>query len=201
MSIVEQFGLADLKLYANKNYIPVAKDDMLQLLFDYVVEHKPKNILEIGTAIGYSAIVMSKANASSAILTVELNVERYNMALQNFNKFAISNVTAINDDAKNLIEKLEIKNDKFDLIFLDGPKGQYINYLGNLLNILSDNGVIICDNINYKNLLNIKGVAPRKIRTIANNLKKFNETILNDKNLNVELLNVSDGVAKIYKKK
>lgn len=200
MNIVSELKINNLQNFARQNFIPVVQESTCNFLFDTVKNLQPKRMLEIGTAIGYSGIVLLNASKSATLTTVELNADRAKMATQNFNEFNVSNrVNLIVNDAMKELENLQ--NQEFDFVFLDGPKGQYTAYLPLILNILTVGGIIFCDNIEFNHMVNSDKVAPRKVRTIVNNLKKFKTEITNNANLKTTFYNVGDGVAIIEKLK
>lgn len=196
MSIIDELKLNEMLQFATKNYIPVVCTPTAQFLYDTIKQLKPNNILEIGTAIGYSGIIMLNANKQANLTTIEIEKSRAELAKKNFELYGLtSRVNLIVDDAKNVLHTL---NQKYDFIFLDGPKGQYINYLPYLLKLLNTNGIIFCDNLNLHNLVNNPQV-PRKKRTMVNNIKKFKEQISNSNELQTTFFEIGDGVAIIKK--
>lgn len=193
MEILEQ-----IKEYANKNHIPIIKDDGCDFLINFCKKNKPINILEIGTAVGYSGAMMLLNSPQSTLTTIEINIENYNIAKKTYKNLNLSNrVNQILGDAKEVIEKL---NRKFDLIFLDGPKGQYINYYQNLKTLLNKNGYIIADNIYFHGLVKGPEFVKHKLRSMVVNLRKFIKTIQNDSDVEAKILDKGDGIAVIRKK-
>lgn len=202
MDIINQLNLSQLQEYAKEFHVPVVKPDVAQLLFDIVFKNKPNKVLEIGTAIGYSGVIILQANKNCTLTTIELNDERVKKAKETFNEFNLNNrVNLIHGNANHEIIKLKEKNEKFNFIFLDGPKGQYVNYYETLKELLTDGGIIFCDNINLNNYVFGKELVQKKFRTIAVNLKKFYNLIINDPQVNVEFKKVGDYAAIITKVK
>lgn len=186
----------NIRKFAKENFIPIIRPKTLDLLINKVREVNPKVILEIGTAIGYSGIKMLE-NSNAKLITLEKDENMKNLALQNFEKEnLIDRVNLIYGDAFEFISTM---TQKFDFIFLDGPKSQYIKYLPYLINALPEKGVIFCDDVYFHNLVNNEKEPPKKFRTIVNSLRKFLNEIQNDKNLEVEVLDLEDGVAIIKK--
>lgn len=184
--------LEELESYARQNYIPVLLDDTRDLLIKTIKEINPKTILEIGTAVGYSGTLMLKY--SNAILTtIELEEESIKIAENTFKSNNVfDRVNQIKGDAKEVLKNL---NGKFDFIFLDGPKGQYINYLPYLKNLLSDGGTLFADNVLYKGMVESLDFIPHKKRTIVVNLRKYIEMVTNDNELKTTIYHIGDGVA------
>lgn len=181
--------------YARENHIPVLLEDTAKLLFSVVENFKPKNILEIGTAIGYSGTLMLSANKSAKLTTLENFERNFNLAKTHFeNENILKNVTLVFDDAFNAIQNLVNENKKFDFIFLDGPKGQYIKYLPYLKKLLCDGGILFADNVHFKGMVFLEGVIPHRKRTIVVNLRKFLQEIKNDNDFDSVELKIGDGV-------
>lgn len=181
--------------YARENHIPVLLEDTAKLLFSVVANFKPKNILEIGTAIGYSGTLMLSANKTAKLTTLENFERNFNLAKTHFeNENILKNVTLVFDDAFNAIQNLVNDNKKFDFIFLDGPKGQYIKYLPYLKKLLCDGGILFADNVHFKGMVFLEGVIPHRKRTIVVNLRKFLQEIKNDNDFDSVELKIGDGV-------
>lgn len=187
--------MKNLLNYARTNHIPVLLEDTAKLLFNVAYKLKPKSILEIGTAIGYSGtLLLSATNAN--LTTIENYESNFNLAKAHFEKENLLNrVNMIFDDGFSAIQKLQQENKKFDFIFLDGPKGQYIKYLPILKQLLSDGGVLFSDNVYFKNMIFIVGTIPHRKRTIVVNLRKFLSQIKLDSSFESVELNVGDGVS------
>lgn len=174
-------------------YVPILKDEGIAFLFDLVKKEKPKKILEIGTYIGYSTSVMLSA-CEGSVVTVEKLSENAFLAKQNLKEFG-KRAKVLNEDAYSAILKLEEKGEKFDFIFLDGPKGQYFKYLPHLKNLLNSGGILMADNIYFHGLVKKEGPIIHKHRTIVVNLRKFISSILNDKDFTTTLYNLGDGIS------
>ncbi len=186
--------MKELEEYAKQNHVPIIRPKTLQLLLNTISKVNPQSILEIGTAIGYSGINMLN-NSNAHLTTIELDVNSYKLAKENFKKYnLLQRTTLINDDAKNVIEKFEAEKQKFDFIFLDGPKGQYVKYLPILLNLLTENGVLFADNVLFKGMVLSKEIPPHKHRTIVNNLRKYIQ-LINIPSLKSQIIDIEDGVA------
>lgn len=185
-----------MREYAKEHFVPIVREKTSQLLIENVKEINPSKILEVGTAIGYSGILMLE-NSNAKLVTLEINENMKNLALQNFEKENLSNrVNLVFGDCKEYIEN---SSEKFDFIFLDGPKSQYINYYPYLLKMLNKNGRIFVDNVLFQGLVLNKTEPPKKYRTIVNNLRKFLNLVQQDKNVKSELIDIEDGVLIIDK--
>lgn len=172
-------------------YVPIMKDESMALLSKFCAENKPKRILEIGTYIGFSASVMLSA-CDGNLITLEKNADNAKLAQKNLSSFG-DRAKVILTDAFDYIVRQDIE--KFDLIFLDGPKGQYINYLPYLKNLLNDGGLLIADNVYFHGLVRQEGAVKHKLRTIVVNLRKFLKAITTDLDFETTIFDVGDGVS------
>lgn len=181
--------------FAEKNYIPVVRKQTSKLLIEKIKEINPKSILEIGTAIGFSGIIMLE-NSDAVLTTLEKDPLMAKLAKQNFADEKLE--TRVNLVLGDAIDFLKTAKDKFDFVFLDGPKGQYVKYLPYLLKVLNKNGLLFCDNVLFGGLVEDYSQIPqKKHRTIVNNLRLFLKTVENNKNIESELLHIEDGVCLI----
>lgn len=188
--------LKDILSYAKKEFIPVLLEDTSLLLIDTLKKHKPKSILEIGTAIGYSGLIMLNAVQNVKLTTIELNKENYTIAKSNFTKYNMNaNVNQILGDAYDEINKLAKSNQQFDFIFLDGPKGQYIKYLSILDKLLSKDGIIFADDVLFMSNIYGNGVVKHKHRAMITKLREYVKEVTTNKKYDTIIYNVGDGVA------
>ena len=186
--------------FARKNWVPVLRDRSADFLCEVVKKEKPKKILEIGTCLGYSGILMLENSQESFLVTVEKDVEKSQEALQNFSQAGLlDRVEVINQDAMEVIQNLVKNEQKFDLIFLDGPKGQYVKYLPNLKKLLNRGGILFADDIYYHGLVK-QGYPKHKHRTIVYRLREFIDLITNDKEFETFLFDIDDGISLSYLK-
>lgn len=184
--------LEELEKYARQNYIPVLLDDTKELLLKTIKDFKPKTILEIGTAVGYSGTLML-SSCDAVLTTIELEEKNIELAKTTFTSNNVyDRVTQLQGDAKEIIKTL---NTKYDFIFLDGPKGQYINYLPYLKELLNDGGIIFADNVLYRGMVESTEFIPHKKRTIVVNLRKYLNEVTTSNDLETTLYHIGDGVA------
>lgn len=186
--------LQELLRYARQRYIPVMLDDTRQLLFDVVSRCRPKRILEIGTAIGYSGIIMLTASPLATLNTIELDEQVANIARQNFQKAEMSDrVNLFVGDAKEIVTLL---TGSYDFIFMDGPKGQYEVFLPYLTEVLEVGGTLVCDNVLYKGLAeNVPENKRHKHITVARNMHAFLQDITTNQRYRTQLYRTGDGVS------
>lgn len=191
--------LDEMRAYARESWIPVILDDSLEYIENILKGRKIKNILEIGTAIGYSSICFSKfLDPDGRIDTIEIDKKRIMIAKANIKMYGLTDkINVIESDALKALPKFK---DKYDVIFIDGPKSHYIEYLPFCLNLLSDDGLIIADNVNYKGWVNGEREVHHKQRTAVNKLREFIDAVKNNDTLKHELVNVGDGILIIEKK-
>lgn len=184
--------IEELELYAHDNNIPIMQSDGIEYLCNYIKENNIKNILEIGSAIGYSAIKMALVNHNLTITTIEKDKERYDIAINNINKFNLNDrITILNEDA------LESNiNGLFDLIFIDASKGHNIDFFNKYKDNLSNNGIIITDNLSFHGLVEDESLIKTKNQKgLVTKIKKFIEFLDNNKEFNTTYIQVGDKIS------
>lgn len=186
--------LEENRCYAKEHYVPIIRDKSSKFLFDFVRENNIKTVLEIGTAIGYSGSIMLSAGVEK-LATIDINSEYLELAKKTFERLGTSkDVEIFNDDAKNVIEVLKNNGQKFDMVFLDGAKGQYYRYLPVLKELLKENGVIFADNVLLQGLVKSDEVIPHKKRSMVVNLRKYLQLVQNYP-YSTKLYEIEDGIA------
>jgi predicted O-methyltransferase YrrM len=191
--------IEDIKKYAIKNNVPIIKTEMKQLLEVLLCVHKPKTILEIGTAIGYSSIIMSKyIGDDGKITTIERNEQMYKIACSNIKRIGKdNNITIINKDAKNALEELD---GKYDMIFMDAAKGQYLTFLPHCLRLLKTGGILVSDNVLQDGFVaKSRFSVPRRQRTIHQRMREYLWQLNHMEELKTSILPISDGATISYK--
>ena len=187
--------------YANENHVPIVRPKTLELLIKEVRNSGAKNILEIGTAIGFSGAQMLGVNKESKLTTIEKYEKAYNIAKDNFNRLNLSDrVTQYLGDAKDVLAELVEKNEKFDFIFLDGPKGQYLWYLPMLDKLLIGGGIIFADDVLFRGLVQGDAWPEHRTRTLVLNLRKYLQEVQNSP-FSSEIIDIEDGVCITRKEK
>lgn len=183
----------DIKQFGIEHKVPITLDDTLCFLLKTINENNSKQILEIGTAIGYGCINMAKNTNCQHIDSVEIDKDRFNIANENIKNQNLSNKISV-----YLIDAMEyLKNckQKYDLVYLDGPKGQYINYLPYIINILNPNGIIFADNLNFHGMVTGEIPVSKGCRAMIKGLKNYINEILNNPKLKSEIYTeIGDGV-------
>lgn len=180
--------------FAKKNFVPIIRDKSARFLFDFVKDNGFENVLEIGTAIGYSGSIILSAGAEK-LTTIDINSESLDIAKNTFSKLGFEDrVTIINDDAKLVIKEMSKNGEHFDMIFLDGAKGQYINYLDDLKCLIGTTGVIFADNVLLHGMVETSGIIPHKKRTMVVNLRKYLDKIAKYP-FESKIIRLEDGIA------
>ena len=168
--------LEKIKQKALNEHIPIIMDDTLEVIAKILTEKRPKRILEIGAAVGYSAMCFSKYLAEDGLIdTIERDEERIEEAKQNFKKVEVEN--KINLYEGDAVEILPTLNEKYDVVFIDAAKGKYPFFLKEALRMLEQDGIIFADNILYKAVI---GNDP--LKTIIYFANKYNKSIENEQN-------------------
>lgn len=188
--------LGEIYSDAVKNGVPVIRPETRELLKTQLLLKKPDNILEIGTAVGYSSLYMSNYISEKAhITTIELDLDRAETAVYNIERLGRQKVIdVICGDAANVLKTLA--DAAYDFAFVDAAKGQYINYLPDVLRIVKQGGVIISDNILQEGeILESHFTVEKRNRTIHDRMREYLYAICNDNRLDTAILSVGDGVA------
>lgn len=185
--------LIKIKEKALEDHIPIIMDDTLKVISEILIEKKPERILEIGAAVGYSAICFSKFLVEGGIIdTIERDEERIKEAKSNFIKAEVSDKIILHEgDAVEILPNL---NERYDVVFIDAAKGKYPFFLKEALRMIKDNGIIIADNILYKGYV-MSDYNKHKQRTAVRNLREYIKETTEDPNMITEILDVGDGLA------
>ncbi len=185
--------LKKIKEKALEDHIPIIMDDTLEVIENYLKEKNVKRILEIGTAVGYSAICFTKVLSEDGIIdTIERDEERVKQAKINIEKAEVKDKINIYDG--DAVEILPTLNEKYDVVFIDAAKGKYPFFLKEALRMIKENGVIFADNILYKGYV-MSDYNKHKQRTAVRNLREYIKEVSENPNLDTEILEVGDGLA------
>ena len=161
----------EIRSYGKENKVPITLDDTLSFLLETINENNSKEILEIGTAIGFGCISMAENTNCTHIDTLEIDKNRFDIANENIKNKGLENkITTHLIDAKEFLSSC---NKKYDLVYLDGPKGQYINYLPMITKLLSPNGIIFADNLNFHGMVTGEIEVTRGCRAMIKGLKNY----------------------------
>lgn len=182
----------DLKEYGKNHKVPISLDDTLDFLIKTINDSNSKYILEIGTAIGYSSIAMAENSDCIRIDSVEIDQSRYLLAKDNVAKHNLLNrISLYNGDA---LEYIKNTNKTYDFIYLDGPKGQYINYLPHLMKILKINGIIFADNLYFHGMVTGSIPVSKGCRAMIKGLHRYIDEINSNPNLDTKIYDIGDGI-------
>lgn len=192
--------MKDMEEYASENHVPIVQKEVAALIEVLTKAVKAKRVLEVGTAIAYSTSIFAFAMGKDGhVTTIERNETMIEVAKENIKKNNLENqIKIIQDDAQEVLKYLE---GEFDIIFLDGAKGQYNDFLDNCLRLLKVGGIIISDNILFKGMVATDELVIRRKRTIVNRMRQYLDYICNHPQLDTTIIPIGDGVAISYKKR
>lgn len=184
--------IRDIEQYAHDNNIPIMLPDGIDYLCDYIKNNNIKRVLEIGTAIGYSAIRMAMLENTEKVVTIERDEVRYKEAIKNVDKFNLNHkIELIYGDAIDTVIE-----GKFDLIFIDASKGHSIDFFERYKENLNDDGVIITDNLSFHGLVEDESLALTKNQKgLVKRIKKFIDFLDNNEEFITEYVNVGDKIS------
>ena len=172
--------LREMEQYAQAHHVPILNEGGRRVFAEIVRERRPHRILEVGTAIGYSALLaLSRTDEGAVLMSLELSAERLAVARSFLGRSAYAaQVTLLEGDAGTLLAGLAAQaTDTFDLVFLDAAKGQYPDYLAKSLPLLAREGVIVADNVLFRGYVRSKMRPPRRYRTIVKRLRQYLATV------------------------
>ncbi len=187
-----------MKTYAKDNNVPIMTDGGMHYLLRYIKQNKIKNILEVGTAIGYSAIMMCGVADDIKVTTIERDEKRYLEAIKNIKKTQLEDrIHLIYNDALNV--KVE---EKYDLIFIDAAKAQNRKFFERFERNLVPNGTIITDNMNFHGLVDkdVEDISSRNLRQLVKKIKEYRVFLENNREYETDFLDTGDGMAVSVKK-
>jgi predicted O-methyltransferase YrrM len=185
--------LKELEDYAAENSVPIIHREVGNFLRFIINLKKPAKILEIGTAIGYSSILMCSSAKNIKIKTIEIDNDMVKTARFNIEKSGFTeNIQVVEGDCLNIIKEL---NEKFAMIFLDASKGHYNQIFEDCLRLLSDDGIIIGDNVLFRGMVASRKLLIRRKITIVKRMKLFLNRISNDNNLVTAVIPMGDGIS------
>lgn len=190
--------IAEMEAFAKANEVPISQPESIRFVEVLLKIKGAKKILELGTAIGYSAIRMTNA-CGAEIVTVEISDEMAEIARENFQRAGVCDkVELIQGDAREVIHNIQ-GEEVFDVIFVDAAKGQYMEFFPECERLLKKGGILISDNVLYKGMTATDELVVRRKITIVRRLRKYLEMLKNNKNFSTALLPVGDGVALSFK--
>lgn len=186
--------LDELEQEAKRDYVPIIRKDMQNLLRFLLRLKRPLKILEVGTAVGFSALLMAEVTTDECqITTIENYEKRIPIARENFKKAGMEHrITLLEGDATEILKELD---DSYDFIFMDAAKGQYLNFLPDLLRLLKEDGMLVSDNVLQDgDLMESRYAVTRRNRTIHSRMREYLHVLKNNEQLETVILPVGDGV-------
>ncbi|GAA0124177.1 MULTISPECIES: O-methyltransferase [Clostridium] len=186
--------LKEMHDFAMENKVPIIQKEGAKFLQFMVNFKKPKRILELGTAIGYSSILMNLASGGSCeITTIERDENMLKIASENIEKYGLKDkITVLPGDCLEVLEKL---NDKYDMIFMDAGKGHYNHFLPHCLRLLEKDGIIVADNVLFRGMVACNDLVKRRKITIVKRMRSYLDMVSSDENLVTTVIPMGDGIA------
>lgn len=195
---VEDGYFSDLESYAELNHVPIIHKEVKNLLAFVVESTKAKSVLEVGTAIGYSASIFARAmKGKGRVVSVERRDAYHELAKENVKKLGYE--TSFDFKLGEAQDILETIDEKFDIIFIDAAKGHYQVFLDKCIDKLNDGGVIISDNVLYKGMIASDEYVVRRQKTIVKRMRNYLKYLTEHPDFTTTLLPMSDGIALSYK--
>ncbi len=190
--------IQDMERYAEANNVPIIEKDSIIFIDKYIKLNNVKSVLEIGTAIGYSAILMACASKNVEITTVERDEKRYKEALKNIKACDLDKrIEVVFADALDV----NLAGYKYDLIFIDAAKGQNIKFFEKFKNYLNDGGIIITDNVNFHGLVeNPEKIESKNVRQLVDKIIEYREWLNDNDEFLTKIYDIGDGLAVSFKK-
>lgn len=186
--------LKELEDYAHNNFVPIVQKEVAKFLELMISIKQPSKILELGTAIGYSAILMTKsADSVTKVTTIERDEKMIEVAAKNIERYGFTDkIHILKGDCIEILQQLD---DKYDLIFMDAGKGHYNHFLPHCLRLLSKDGIIISDNVLFRGMVASQDLVARRKITIVKRMRDYLKTISNDEHFITSVIPMGDGVA------
>lgn len=186
--------LNEQRIYAVMNKVPILREAEVPLFEDLIAMYQPRQVLEVGTAIGYSTLLLARhLGPEGHITTIELDEMRCELAKQWIDQAGFTNrIQVLQGDATELISSLK---GPFDLVFLDGPKGQYLKQLQAILPKLTVGAAVLADNVLFRGYVRGDKEVPHRFRTIAKRLRMYLETVEDKSQFNTTIYPMGDGMS------
>lgn len=187
--IIIDCDFLELRKFAEKENVPIMKLESKEFLKSLLAIKRPKSILEIGTAIGYSSLVFDKYS-DAKITTIELSEDMAHIAQENFNKYNVD-INLINDDAEKALTKL---NQGFDFVFIDANKSRYLDYFKITSKLLNKGGIIIADNVLFRGEVCNDDIMEKRKNTLVKRLRNFLAYITDLEEFTTSVIPIGDGL-------
>lgn len=189
--------LLELEAYAESNGVPIMDPVSMNFLTQLVRIHQPETILEIGTAIGYSALRMADAHPSAMITSMERNTHMYELATKNIQATEkASNILLKQGDALDIIHELIVEGKQYDFIFIDAAKAQYQRFFELVQPLTRDKTIIVCDNILFKGyVVDETKVEQKRLQSLTKKIQAFNTWLVKHPDYHTSIIPIGDGVS------
>lgn len=190
-------NIADMEVYAEQNNVPIIEKDAIAFIMKFIRLNDVKDILEIGSAIGYSSILMASVKDDVKITTIERDETRYMECLKNVKKCDLDKqIDVVYQDALDI----NLSGVEYDLIFIDAAKGQYIKFFEKFKYFLKPNGVIITDNLKFHGYVENKDeIQSENLKNIVNKIEEYVEFLKNNEEFTTKFYDVGDGLSVSYR--
>jgi len=190
--------IKEMERYAEANNVPIIEPESILFIKKYIKLNDVKKVLEIGTAIGYSAILMASIKNDVEVTTIERDDKRYREAVKNVNEAGLDNrIEVVFNDAL----EVNLAGYKYDLIFVDAAKSQLIKYFEKFQNYLNPGGVIITDNIKFHGLVDAKEkIESKNVRQLVDKIEDYKEYLANNDEFITKFYDVGDGLAVSFRR-
>lgn len=186
--------ILEMENYASEHNVPIIEKKSIAFIMKYIRDNNIKNVLEIGSAIGYSAILMASSNQETTVTTIERDETRYMECLKNVKKCGMDKkINVVYQDALelNLSEDL-----RYDLIFIDAAKGQYTRFFEKYKNFLNPNGAIITDNIKFHGYVGESNKLDKgNLKSLVEKIEKYIEFLKTNTEFDTEFYDIGDGLS------
>ena len=187
--LIEDRDFLELRQYAHDKNVPIMNTETKEFIKTILISQKPESILEIGSAIGYSALVFDKYT-NADITTIELDKQTADIAQNNFNKYN-AEIKLINDDAQKALNNI---SQGFDFVFIDANKASYIDYFEKTSKLLNPGGIIIADNVLFKGMVLNDDYVDRRMITIVKRLRNYLAYVMDRSDFKTTIIPIGDGL-------
>ena len=190
--------IIEMENYAKEKNVPIIEKDSIAFIMKYIKANNIKNVLEIGSAIGYSAILMASSNQETKVTTIERDNERYMECLKNVKKAGMEKkINVVFQDALDL----NLSDVTYDLIFIDAAKGQYTKFFEKFKYFLAPEGVIITDNLNFHGLVGkSETIESKNLKSLVEKIESYIEFLKGNEEFETKFYELGDGISVSFKK-
>lgn len=190
-----------LERYAHLHNVPIMESTAIDYVCKQIIVHQPKRILEVGTAIGYSALRMLEASPDAEIITIEKDEQRYKEAIQFIKECKKAEQVDVRlGEALEVLEELQSNKELFDFIFIDAAKGKYRNFFDLAHPLLHKGGWLVTDNVLFRGYVKDEEAAPKRYRNMVKKIRDYNQFLSTHPDYITSILPIGDGVMMSYKK-